>query len=124
MAKKEPYEKLVAWKEAHNFVLLIYRATKGFPASEKFGMVSQLRRASVSVPSNIVEGYYRESSKGLYRFLTISRSSLAECSYLLRLSRDLSYIKKVEFDKLNKQCRKLGYLLDKFKRSIKARREF
>lgn len=73
-------------------VLEIYRLTKSFPNEERFGIVSQLRRAAVSVPTNIVEGAKRQGKQDYARFLNIAEGSLAETEYLVLLSRDLGYL--------------------------------
>lgn len=116
--KKEPYHDLLVWKIADKFTLSIYKITQRFPESEKYGLTSQLRRAAVSVPANIVEGQARQTDKEFRRFLYISRSSLAECSYLLSLAWRLGYIENDRYHKLNDLCRRSAYLLDKFIRSL------
>lgn len=84
------YEKLDVWKESHEFVLDIYKATKSFPKEEKYGLVSQLRRAAVSISTNIAEGKGSFYNKKLYKYLDISRGSAHEVEYLLRLCKDLN----------------------------------
>ena len=83
---------LKVWQKAHALVLDVYRLTRGFPQDERFGIVSQLRRAAVSVPTNIAEGSKRDSNPEYARFLNIAQASLAETEYLLMLSRDLGFI--------------------------------
>ncbi|MBU0531431.1 four helix bundle protein [Patescibacteria group bacterium] len=73
---QKPYQKLVAWQKAHMLVLLVYRETEEFPKTEQFGLTSQLRRAAVSVPTNIVEGSLSGSKQDFKRFLIIARASL------------------------------------------------
>ncbi len=85
--------KLIVWQKAHELVLHIYRITKHFPTDEQFGLTSQIRRAAVSVPSNIVEGKARGSNKDYCRFLLMARGSLEEVKYQTLLARDLEYIK-------------------------------
>jgi len=80
-----------AWQRAHEFVLGVYRLTDDFPRNEQFGLTSQLRRAAMSVPANIAEGFTRQSDAEKLRFLEIARGSLEECRYYLILSRDLRY---------------------------------
>jgi four helix bundle protein len=86
------FSKLQVWQRSHKLVLGIYRATFGFPAGERFGVVSQLRRAAASVPTNIAEGAKRQGGHDYARFLNIAEGSLAEMEYLLMLSRDLGYL--------------------------------
>jgi four helix bundle protein len=115
------YKALLVWQEAHALVLLIYSCTEKFPKSELFGLTSQLRRAGVSIPANIVEGYARFSRKEFSQFISISLGSLAEVEYYLDLSRDLAYLTKDEYAKLVAQRIIVGKLLYGFSRSIKAR---
>ena len=82
---------LKVWQRSHALVLDIYRLTAGFPAEERFGLVAQLRRAVLSVPTNIAEGSKRQGSQEYARFLNIAEGSLAETEYLLLVSRDLAY---------------------------------
>jgi len=85
---------LKVWQRSHTLVLSIYRATSSFPTDERFGLISQLRRAAASVPTNIAEGSKRRSGQEYARFLNLSEASLAETEYLLMLSRDLGYLVK------------------------------
>ena len=78
-----------AWQHSHRLALAIYRLTASFPRSEQFGVTSQLRRAAVSVPTNIAEGAKRLTDREYERFLNIAEGSLAETQYLLMLSKDL-----------------------------------
>jgi len=82
---------LVVWKKAHNFVLSIYRLSASFPKTEIYGMTSQLRRAAVSIPANIAEGFKKRSSAEKARFMNISQGSLEECRYYLLLTKDLGF---------------------------------
>jgi four helix bundle protein len=92
--EREPaktFRDLVAWQRAHQFVLSVYRMTAGFPKYESFGLTSQLRRAAVSIPANIAEGFKRRGRGDKVRFLNIAQSSLEECRYYLILVADLHY---------------------------------
>ncbi len=86
------YSKLRVWERSHRLVLELYRATQGFPVSERYGLTSQLRQAAVSVPTNIAEGSKRTSHKDYAHFLNIAEGSLAETEYLILISRDLGFI--------------------------------
>src|SRR5579863_831113 len=86
------YSELLVWQRSHKLTLDLYRLTSRFPADERFGVTSQLRRAALSVPTNIVEGSKRISSVEFARFLNIAEASLAEAEYLLIVSRDLGYV--------------------------------
>lgn len=112
------YRRLKAWSEAHTLVLIVYRLTKRFPTSELFGFTNQLRRAVISVPANIVEGYARQSKKEFRQFLFIAQGSLAETEYYLQLAKDLGYITEDEFIQTDKQRQLVGNLLYGFVRSL------
>jgi four helix bundle protein len=79
------------WQKAHQFALLVYRLTASFPRHETFGLTSQMRRAAVSIPANIAEGFKRRGKADKARFLNIAQSSLEECRYYLILTEDLCY---------------------------------
>ena len=89
---KIAYRKLIAWQKADELAFQIYRATKNFPSEEKFGLVSQMRRATVSVAANIAEGYTRNSKKDKVHFYNIAVGSLTEIEYYLDFSFRLAYI--------------------------------
>lgn len=82
---------LVAWQRAHKFTLAVYQMTVTFPKCETFGLTSQIRRAAVSVPANVAEGFKRRSRGDKLRFLNIAQASLEECRYYLILTNDLHY---------------------------------
>lgn len=88
------YRKIRAWEKSHELVLEVYAITERFPSKEQYGLVSQLRRAAVSIPTNIAEGYGRTTDIEIARFMDISLGSVNEVEYLLYLSADLNYIKK------------------------------
>ena len=90
-AKK--FEDLAVWQKAHAVVLRVYKLTRGFPKEELFGLAAQMRRAAVSVPANIVEGFYRAGRSDKARFMNVAQSSLEELRYYFILSRDLGYLK-------------------------------
>jgi|SRR6185436_8699326 len=91
MDKAQRFEDLIVWQKAHNFVLEVYLISKSFPREEIYGLTSQLRRASVSVPLNIAEGFKRSGAMDKIKFYNITQSSLEEAKYLLILSKDLKY---------------------------------
>jgi len=111
MIRNKLYQNLVAWQKAHLLVKMIYKATEGFPKEERFGLVSQLRRVAVSVPTNIVEGSLRGSKRDFKRFLRISRASLGECEYLLELSKELRFIDSDTFGEIEEVRKDTGALL-------------
>ena len=93
------YKELEAYKKGYNLVLLIYQITKNFPKEELYGITSQIRRAAISVPCNISEGYMR-GSREYVQFLKIALGSSAELETLLSLSKDLGYCSETDFSKL------------------------
>ena len=92
MPQISSFQQLETWQEAHKLVLMVYRVTKEFPNDEKFGLVSQMRRAAVSIPANIAEGFKRRGVQDKLRFYNTSESSLEELKYYFILSKDLDYI--------------------------------
>lgn len=97
MEKVRSFTDLNAWKIAHTFVLLIYNITKDFPKNEQFGITDQLRRASVSVTSNIAEGFSRRTAKEKRQFYRTSLSSMTEIQNQLLICRDVGYLTKEKF---------------------------
>jgi len=89
------------WQQAHRFVLEMYNLTANYPKHELFCLVSQFRRASISIPANIAEGYKRLSETEKLRFFNIAQASLEECRYYIILSNDLKYTDNVNSEKLN-----------------------
>jgi four helix bundle protein len=85
------FQDLKVWQRSHALVLAVYRLTAAFPVEERFGLVAQLRRAVLSVPTNIAEGSKRQGTQEYGRFLNIAEGSLAESEYLLMVSRDLAF---------------------------------
>lgn len=94
------FEDMLVWQEAQEFAVLVYKVSSGFPDDEKFGIISQLRRASSSVSANIAEGFGRSSKKDTAHFYHIARGSLLETKNFLYLSARLSYVDKEALDTL------------------------
>jgi len=117
--KARKFEDLVVWQKAHQLVIKIYRLSKTFPKDEIFGLTSQLRRAAVSVPANIVEGFKRVSRADKLRFYNIAQGSLEEVRYYFILSQDLGYAQTVE---LMEKLVEVSRLLEAFMRSIKKKK--
>jgi len=100
MVKKLRYksvEDVPVWKKAHTLTLQVYKVTRKFPRHEIYGLTSQLRRASSSVPANIVEGFSKNTTKELIQFLYNARASCAEVLYHMRLAFDLKYLSEKEY---------------------------
>ena len=112
------YKKFVAWQHAHVLALKIYETSKYFPKDELYGITSQLRRAAVSVPTNIVEGTARQGQRELKNFLNIALGSLAEVEYLLEFSKDVGYITAIQYAELDNLRHKVGSPLWNFYRSL------
>jgi four helix bundle protein len=109
------FEDLVVWQEAHALVLGIYRVTRQLPADEKFGLVTQVRRAAVSVPANIAEGFRRRGRAEKARFLNMAQASLDEVVYFLILMADLDY---ADTEQLRVASEKVGRLLGAYVRGV------
>lgn len=106
------FKDLKVWQKSHELALEIYKITKLYPAEEKFGLVSQLRRSASSIPANIVEGFKRRSKKDFAHFVNIAEGSLEETKYTLFLSYELGYLDKNKFEELNKACDEIGRMLN------------
>ncbi len=117
------HTKLIAWQRADDLVALVYRLTETFPATERFEMVSQLRRSAFSVPANIVEGYSRRGIRERLRFLNIAESSLAELAYCVHLSRRLGYVSPETFVEVDRAIRETAAPLVGLIRSVGAEHE-
>ena len=85
------FKDLIVWEKAHKFVLSVYRHSESYPKSELYGLTSQMRRAAVSVPANIAEGFKKKTLPDKARYLNIAQGSLEECRYYLILAKDLGY---------------------------------
>jgi four helix bundle protein len=96
-----PYERFEAWKLAHSLALEIHRATDHWPRDERYEVTSQIRRAALSVPSNIAEGVARQGSREMRRFLGIAFGSLSEVSYLLLFARERGLLTPTEWGRLH-----------------------
>lgn len=99
------YTKIGAWQRADDLTVAVYEVTRLFPREEIYGLTSQLRRASSSVPANIVEGSARNSKKDYLHFLYIARGSLAETQYFIHLARRLNYLNETQAEALMVQTR-------------------
>ncbi|MBN3032716.1 MAG: four helix bundle protein [Candidatus Saganbacteria bacterium] len=102
---------LLVWQKAYGFALVIYRQTKSFPKEELYGITSQLRRAVVSVPANIAEGYERQYRKEYVQFLNMAKGSLGEVETYLLLAKDLGYIELNKFEELEEMRTEIAKLL-------------
>ena len=116
---QRPHEKLTVWKESFHFVKDIYEMTRTFPDSERYGLISQLHRAAVSVPANIAEGAARRTRKEYLQFLYISRGSLSEIDTLLQLTFSLKMTEASDYDRLRERSDLVGKLLTGLIKSLR-----
>ena len=116
------YKNLLIWEKSDVLALHVYKLTDNFPKQELFGITSQSRRAALSVPTNIVEGYNRKSKKELHRFIDIALGSLAETEYLIEFSKKLGYIKN-DISNIESLIAELGKILWSFQKAISNKAE-
>lgn len=114
------YEDLTAWQKAMNLTLEVYRVTRAFPKDELYGLTAQLRRAGVSIPSNIAEGKGRDSDKELLRFLTIARGSVYELQTQIVLARNLGYVTDRDMEVLCEGAASVGQLVNALIRAYRT----
>jgi four helix bundle protein len=115
------FEDLTVWQEAHKLTLEVYKLTARFPGAEKYGIISQLRRCSSSVPANIAEGFGRATTRELLRCLQIARGELEETRYFVLLSRDLGYVTSQVCNDVGQHCNSVGRLINALGSSLKRR---
>ncbi len=115
----QKFQQLIVWQKAHQLVLEIYGVTKRFPLEERYGLTSQMRRAAVSVPANIVEGHKRMSKREFVHFVSIAEGSLEELKYYCWLAKDLEYLSVHLLNRLYGQAEEVGRMLHGLKRHLK-----
>ena len=108
----QTFQNILAWQKAYDFVLDVYKYTKSFPESEKYGLISQFQRAAVSIIANIAEGYKKMGKADKLRFMNISQGSLEECRCYVILSRDLGYIDNDVYNILYSKIEEASKLLN------------
>jgi four helix bundle protein len=111
-----------AWKKGHELVLAVYKATQSFPASEIYGLSSQMRRSAASIPANIAEGCGKDSEAELARYMLNSMGSATELEYHLLLARDLGYLTEPIYLELNQATIEVKKMLSSFIKTLKQRR--
>ena len=116
-ATARSFEDLIVWRKAHEFVLAVYRTTEAFPRHEVFGLTSQFRRAAVSIPANVAEGFKKRSRPDKARLLNIAQGSAEECRYYLILCRDLGY---TDSTILMDQLEEVSRLLESYTATIRT----
>ena len=111
------FQELIVWQKAHGFVLGVYKFSKGFPRDEVYGLTSQFKRAAVSIPANIAEGFKKKGQLDKARFLNIAHGSLEECRYYLILARDLGF---GDTQQLTQQLEEVSRLLTSYTQAVLA----
>lgn len=110
----QDFRKLKVWEKSHSFTLAIYQATTNFPKEEMYGLISQMRRAASSIPTNIAEGCGRGGNAELARFLRIALGSASEVEYQILLAHDLKFITKPDHDLLSDSITEVKRMLTGF----------
>ena len=113
------FKDLLIWQRSHQLTLTIYKASASFPPEEKYGLTSQIRRASASIPTNIAEGCGRQSDAELHRFLTIAMGSASELEYQLLLAKDLTYLSESLFPLLNNELMEIKKMLNAYIQKVR-----
>jgi four helix bundle protein len=121
-ARAARFQDLVVWRKAHQLALCVYGVTSDFPPSERYGLTQQFRKAAVSIPANIAEGFKRRGRGDKARFLNIAQGSLEECRYYIILARDLGYLPDSEPSEL--VLEEVSKLLVAYGRAILNSRNF
>lgn len=119
MTEKRPHESLKVWSKSIGFVKDVYGLTGDFPDSERYGLISQLRWAAVSIPTNIAEGASRKTRKEYVQFLYVARGSLSEIETLLHISEQLKFVEKPSYDILRNKTEFIGRMLTALINSLK-----
>lgn len=116
------FRQLKVWEKAHQLALAIYKATASFPKEELYGLTSQIRRASVSIPTNIAEGCGRNTDADFARFVQIAMGSASETEYLLLLAHDLSFLQEENYEYLHSDIEEVKRMLASFLKTLRTNR--
>jgi len=117
--KARTFQDLIVWQKAHNFVIGVYGLSQSFPRHELYGLSSQIRRAAVSIPANIAEGFKKKTSAEKLRFFNIAQGSIEEVRYYLILVRDLGYGKTEQFEE---DLEEVSRMLEGYMSSIRRKK--
>jgi four helix bundle protein len=109
------FQDLIVWQKAHQFVLSVYKLSDNFPNKEIYGLISQIRRAAISIAANIAEGFKKKTKPDKVKYMNIAQGSLEECRYYLILANDLGY---GDTSILMSQLEEVSKLLDAYSKSI------
>ncbi|MCG8448824.1 MAG: four helix bundle protein [Pirellulales bacterium] len=114
------FRKLEVWSKSHRFTLKVYKLTQEFPQNEKYGLISQLRRASASIPANLAEGGGRESDGDFRRFVEIAGGSACEVEYHLLLAKDLGLLDQDTYERFDLQINEIKKMLGALARRLRT----
>jgi four helix bundle protein len=114
------YKDLLVWEKAHRLTLAVYKATQSFPKDERFGLTSQIRRASASIPANLAEGCGRRSDGEMARYIQIAMGSGAELSYHFLLSKDLGLMQSAEYESMSSDLSEVMRMLSSLSGRLKG----
>lgn len=117
----QDFTKLKVWQKAHTFTVNLYKITNSFPSEEKYGLTNQLRRAAISIESNLAEGCGRNGDKEFSRFVDIAQGSAYEVRCQIFVSRDLGYISLEKFEILDAKIREISRMLNALNQKLKAK---
>jgi four helix bundle protein len=117
----KPHKKLNLWSDAVDLAQQIYKVTERFPSNEQFGLTSQVRRAAVSIPSNLAEGAARQTKKEFLNFLHIAKGSLSELDTQLEIARRLEYLDQARREALDERLEQIDRMLCDLVRSLRRR---
>jgi four helix bundle protein len=117
----KPHKKLNLWSDAVDLAQQIYTVTERFPSNEQFGLTSQVRRAAVSIPSNIAEGAARQTKKEFLNFLHIAKGSLSELDTQIEIARRLEYLDQARWEALDERLERIDRMLSGLVRSLRRR---
>jgi four helix bundle protein len=112
------WKELLVWQKSHELVKEVYRTLLTFPQAERFAICDQIKRAAVSIPTNIVEGHSKCSKKDFVRYLYISRGSLEEIRYLVFLSKELDFMNPIQYESLESKGKEISILLNRLIKSL------
>ena len=114
------FKKLAVWNKSHDLTLKVYRLTANYPREELYGLTSQMRRSSASIPTNIAEGFGRSGDRERARYLEIAMGSANELEYHLILSRDLELLNESEFGMMNRDVVEVRRMMTSLRKTLKA----
>ena len=120
MEEVKSYRNLIVWQKSIEVCTLIYRLTQDFPRDETFGITSQLKRAAISVPTNISEGHSRNSKKEYRHFVGIARCTLAEVETLITLTKNLQFTSENKITEITDLCTEIGKMLTSLNRKLQS----